>query len=307
MKKTLVLILSFVVFAGISYSQNLGDNIDVQNSTKLDFKYQKNLELKSKILYDDNRFSIKDSIIELPQDKPENLNKKSTFLGGLFSGIIPGAGQFYAKSYIKSASFLAAEVGLWIAYSIFQKKGDDQTSLYQDYADKHWSMRQYGQWLKTQGFYSSTQINPDEPNLETLRSQIHVCEEDPQNGFSHTLPKPGEQQYYEVIGKYQTYICGWSTADPNVINKHNYLSYVLPEVQNYMSDRQSANDYYDKGSLMITVVIINHVLSAADGVWSVIRYNNRLDVKTSVDVHSKYSYNLQRSVLVPHFNLSVTF
>lgn len=314
MKNTLVLILTFVLFVSLSYSQNTLDKIENINQIELDSKYQKNLELKNKIIYSENRFSLKDSITEIPQEKPENPNKKSPFLGGVFSGLIPGAGQFYAKSYIKSASFLAAEIGLWIAYGIFEKKGDDQTELYQKYANENWDMRKYGQWLKEQGFHSSSQINPLEPDLEVLRGQINTCEEDPQNGFSHTLPRPGDQQYYEVIGKYQTYVSGWSTSyyfsGSSIIfymNKNNYLSYKSAQIDNYMNDRQKANDYYDNGSLMITVVIINHVLSAADGVWSVIRYNNNLDIKTSFNVQSKYSHYLQKSVIVPHFNLSVNF
>jgi hypothetical protein len=307
MKKTLVLIVLLILFTGFSYSQVKDEITDINNLPELNIKHQKSLELKDKIIYSEDRFSFKDSVYESPVEKPDNPNKKNPFLGGLFSGLIPGAGQFYAKSYIKSASFLAAEVGLWIAYSIFQKKGNDQTDLYETYANNYWSMRKYGQWLRDQGFHSSGQINPLENDLEVLRHQINICEEDPQNGFSHTLPKPGDQQYYEVIGKYQTYICGWSSADPNVINKNNYLSYKLAQVDGYMSDRQKANDYFDRGSLMITVVIVNHLLSAADGVWSVVRYNSNLDIKTSFDVHSRYSAALQKSVLVPQFNLSINF
>lgn len=307
MKKILVLVVLLAVSISSAFSQVNEIKIDVNSYSKLDVNHQKKLDLQNKIVYEGNRLPLKDTTTGIPQENRENPNKKSPFIGGLLSGIVPGAGQFYSKSYIESAAFLAAEVGLWIAYGVFQKKGDDQTDLFQRYADGHWSMSKYGQWLKDQGFHSSSQINPLETNPETLRRQINTCEEDPQNGFSHTLPKPGEQQYYEVIGKYQTYIVGWSSANPSVINKNNYISYKLSEVDSYMSDRQKANDYYDNGSLMITVVIINHLLSAADGVWSVIRYNNKLDIKTSIEVHSKYSYNLQKSVMVPHFNLCVNF
>ncbi len=307
MKKILVLIVLNILLANSSNTQTKDFNYDFSNYSNIDINYQKKLELGNRIIHKGNRFSLKDSIISVPQENRENPNKKSPFLGGLFSGLLPGAGQFYAKSYIKSASFLAAEVGLWIAYAVFQKKGDDQTEMFQNYANQHWSMSKYGQWLKDQGFHSSSQINPMEPDLEILRRQINICEEDPQNGFSHTLPRPGEQQYYEVIGKYQSYIVGWSTAILGKINKNNYITFKLQQVDDYMSDRQKANDYYDKGSLMITVVIINHVLSAADGVWSVISYNKKYDIKTSFNVNSKYSHYLQKSVIVPHFNLSVNF
>ncbi|MFA5405731.1 MAG: hypothetical protein WC358_12440 [Ignavibacteria bacterium] len=303
MKKTLVLISLFVLFIGSSYSQDANIDFNNQKPYELNIKHQKNLELQSKIVYGENRFSMKDSNIGIPQDNRENPNKKSPYLGGLLSGIIPGAGQFYAKSYIKSASFLAAEVGLWVAYAIFQKKGNDQTDLYKSYANQNWDMRKYAQWLKDQGFPKASDINLNNPN-EILRAQINACEE---INFSHTLPRPGEQQYYEVIGKYQNFLVGWSSANPLQINKSNYIDFRLVQVEQYMTDRQKANDYFDNGSLMITVVIINHILSAADGVLSVVRYNNKLDIKTSIDVQSKYSLYLQKSVIVPHLNVSVSF
>jgi hypothetical protein len=308
MKKILVLIILSVLFISSSYSQEMNFNYDIKKSNELDLNHQKKLDLQNKIIHSGKRFSLKDSINSVPQENRENPNKKSPFLGGLFSGVIPGTGQLYAKAYVESAAFFAAEVGLWIAYGIFQKKGNDQTDFFQRYADQNWKMSSYGQWLKDQGFYSSSQINPLETNLEILRAQINICEEDPQNGFSHTLPKPGEQQYYEVIGKYKTYTKGWIEASSLNITRGNWSTYpTIPQVDYYMTERQRANDYFDNGSLMLTVVIINHIISAADGVWSVIRYNNKLDIKTSIDFHSKYSVLLQKSVMIPHFNVCVNF
>jgi hypothetical protein len=302
MKKILVLI-SLVFFSAVTvFSQVSHFQSEIGNDL-LKSQYQKKLELENKIIHNENRFSGKDSIDINNIDRKDNPNLKSTFLGGLFSGIIPGAGQFYAKSYIKSAAFLAVEVGLWVAYGIFQKKGNDQTDFYQNYASQNWNMRKYAQWLKTQGFSKSSDIDLSSPD-EVLRSQINACEE---INFSHTLPRYGEQQYYEVIGKYQNFLSGWSSANPDLITKNNYLNYKLSQVDYYMTERQNANDFYDRGSTMITVVIINHLLSAADGVWSVMRYNSRISVKSDVSVHSKYSYNLQKSVIVPQFNLSVNF
>lgn len=302
MKKTLVLILLLILVSGKSYSQEASTDFRFSKQKELNLKYQKNLELKNKIIYDDNRISLKDSIY-VSQEPKENPKRKSEFLGGLFSAIIPGAGEFYAKSYIKSAIFLAVEAGLWIAYGIFQKKGNDQTEFFQNYANQNWDIYKYAEWLKNQGFPKAGDINLGAP-YETLLAQINACEE---VNFSHTLPRFGEQQYYEVIGKYQNFIVGWSTADPNAINKNTYINYKLAQVDQYMSDRQKANDYFDNGTTMSMVVILNHIVSAADGVWSVIRYNKGLDVKTNVSFHSKYSFYQHRSVIVPHINLSVNF
>ena len=152
MKKIFVVIILFVLSFGTSFSQETNYKNVLYRNYVLNFEHQKNLELQNKIIYNENRFSLKDSLEKITQEVKENPNKKSTFIGGVLSGLLPGAGQFYAKTYIKSAAFLAAEVGLWVAYAVFQKKGNDQTDYFQNYANQNWNMRKYGQWLKDQGF-----------------------------------------------------------------------------------------------------------------------------------------------------------
>ena len=302
--KALTVILLFTVVNVFSQSKEIITKKENISSQKLNSENQKLLDLENKIVYGDSKIKLRDSLKNENVDKPSNPNEKSPLLGAVFSGLIPGAGQFYAKSYIKSAIFLGVEGGLWILYAVFQNKGNNQTNFFQNYADQNWDMHKYGAWLKAQGFPQSTGITPD-ADLVTLRAQINVCEE--ASGFSHTLPQPGEQQYYEVIGKYQTFICGWSTANTSVINKNNFEDYHIPQVDYYMTERQKANDYYNNGSLTLTGVIINHVLSLADAVWSVYRYNSRLSVQGFVDVKSRYSLITNQQVLVPHANLVVNF
>lgn len=302
MKKTFVVIILVLLTFSLSYSQVMNKTFELKNDSEVNRKYQKMQELQNKIIFDNSRITGRDTLLNEPEEKA-NPKSKSVLLGTVLSGLIPGAGEFYAKSYIKSAAFFAAEVGLWVTYAIFEKKGDNQTDLFQNYANGHWDMRKYAQWLKDQGFTKASDINLSSSD-DILRGQINACEE---INFSHTLPPPGEQQYYEVIGKYQNFITGWSSANPSVITKNNYLDYHLPEVTQYMADRQQANNYYNTGSTMLTVVIINHLLSAADGAWSVTRYNNKLDVKSNINVQGEYSYILQRTVIVPHLNVSVTF
>ncbi len=164
-------------------------------------------------------------------------------------------------------------------------------------------MRKYGQWLKDQSFTGSDGIDLSKDD-ETLRLQINACEE---KNFSHQLPRAGEQQYYEVIGKYQNYVTGWSTADVSVINKNNYGTYQLPQVSVYMDDRQTANDYYNKGTTTLMVVLLNHIASAVDGVFSVNSYNNKYILKGNVSFQPVFSHKLGRSVVTPFANVSFTF
>jgi len=288
---TAIILLSVVAFQLKAQELLISDKAEKNNSY---------LNIKHRVL--DSEFKSRD--INLKTDGIDSSKLKSPILGGLFSAIIPGAGQVYAKNYIKSAIFIAAEAGLWVVYAVFQGKGNDQTTTYQNYANGNWDIRKYAQWLKDQSFTGASGINVS-ADVVTLRMQINACES--ASGFSHQLPPPGDQQYYEVIGKYQTYISGWSTADVSIINKNNYENYHLQQVSDYMDSRQKANDYYNKGTTTLMVVVLNHILSSVDGVLSVNSYNNKYVLKGNVSFAPVYSYRLGRSVVTPFANLSFTF
>ena len=58
--------------------------------------------------------------------------------------------KFYAESYWKAALFLAVEVAaIGVSPCTNDKKGNDQTSFYQDFANGHWSVVKYAQYAQT--------------------------------------------------------------------------------------------------------------------------------------------------------------
>lgn len=235
-------------------------------------------------------------------------NEKSPVIGGVLSAIVPGAGEFYSKSYLKAAIFLAVEAGLWFGYSTFQNKGNTQTDTYQAYANANWDVRRYATWLRDQA--GATGVNPSENNLDVLRNQINAFES---TKFSHTLPNYGSQQYYELIGKYQNFVPGWKDASPTIsatVNYNDPNSYVNVKTgmfNSYAVDRQKANDYYNTSTSFITGVIINHVLSAADAVWSVTMFNKNLSVKTGMRVQERFGGIFMERYSLPTANVSVQF
>lgn len=292
MNKIIITVIITVLFTAAvkTSAQDSYGNIDKNNSLQI---------IKEKIL---EKEPDAVSTVSVPLNV-DSAKMKSPILGASMSAIIPGAGQIYAKSFIKSAIFIAVEAGLWITYAVFQGKGNDQTESYENYANQNWNMRKYAQWLKDQSFQGSEAINMSSDNY-TLRLQVNYCEG---INFSHQLPPPGEQQYYEVIGKYQNYVTGWSTADVTSINKNNYGSIKLSQVSYYMDERQKANDYYNNGTTTLMVVILNHIASAVDGYLSVNSYNNKYVLKGSVSFQPVYSSKLGKSVVTPFANISFTF
>jgi hypothetical protein len=209
---------------------------------------------------------------------------KSPWLAAGMSLVVPGSGEFYAENYWKSALFLAVEVGAWALAYHFDKKGDSQTDFFQGYADQHWNVVQYAEYT-IDNFVPATQqaeyLSRVIPNRGTGRpweqvnwDALNQMEREIGGFYSHTLPRYGEQQYYELIGKYPQFNQGWDDAnlslppDYFVIKKNLTERYLY-----YSSERGKANDYYRNASTFVTVAVINHLLSAADAAWTTSSYN----------------------------------
>lgn len=294
MKNPILLFSLLILFLSTGYLN--AQEINTNNTS------DKKLELKNSILNSSEltKYEITKSVTDIQADSRE----KSPVLGAVMSGIIPGAGEVYAQSYIKGAIFFAAEIGLWLLKINFDKKGDDQTTKYETYANGNWDIYKYAAWLKRENFPGSQVINENEPNREILRQQVNEVE---RVNFSHTLPDFGAQQYYEVIGKYNSFFAGWSFIDDTQLTRNNWFDYKSAGIDAYMTERQKANNYYDNASLAITGVILNHLLSAADAAWSVSMFNNNINVKTGMELKSLYSTTHGRRMLVPFGNVSITF
>ncbi len=178
---------------------------------------------------------------------------------------------------------------------------------FQDYADKYWSVRQYAQWLISENFPENGGINPNEPDLEVLRQQIAVCE---RANFTHTLPEYGSQQYYELIGKYQNFQAGWTNL-AHIPTKNQgpywYETYHDPVFVNYANERQKANDYYNYAKTGVIVVVLNHILSAADAAWTIAMFNKQVRVETGFEIKRYQSPFTLETGNLPTFNMKVTF
>ncbi|MBM4161258.1 MAG: hypothetical protein FJ217_09190 [Ignavibacteria bacterium] len=238
--------------------------------------------------------SVPASTGELPQagsSNPES-KKKSVMLAALFSAAVPGVGEFYTESYWRAAGFLAAEAGLWIAYALYTGKGDEQTDLFQRFADEHWSVVRYAEWIEQ----NATRLNPNAtgctgivvglPGLPPWErvdwARLNWCEDvigqNVGNGFTHRLPKRPDQQYYEQIGKYPQYAGGWDDAG-YVTPEDIVTSNVSPRFRDYSAMRGKANDFFNIASTTASLLVVNHLLSAIDAAWSAAQFNNRLKVE----------------------------
>lgn len=232
--------------------------------------------------------------------------EKSLFLAGALSAVLPGAGEIYSESYIKGGVFLLIEAAAWYFNASYINKGDDQTQFFKNYADSYWSVVRYAEWLNRfavdLGGTSDIKINSD-PSLKPWQrvnwDEVNVAEKSIKE-FSHTLYPHGHQQYYELIGKYPQYNKGWDDADPNI---KRYFDNLSPNFLHYSSLRGKANDYYNVATKAVLVVVINHLLSFADALWTASSFNSELKTNLSMEKLELGFY----SEYYPKFNLQLSF
>lgn len=246
------------------------------------------LHTDSKIILDNYEWQQIVFTDELP-------GRKTPILSGILSAVIPGAGQIYNEDYWIAGIFLAAEAALITVGLIYDNKAKEQTTSFEKYADANWSVVDYAEWLNT---YEGAEINidPDESKLPWKR--VNWNELNAAETGSHHLPPHGEQQYYELIGKYHQYSSGWNDfaggANEDLVSQ-NFLF--------YSGERGIANDYFNIAGKAVIGIYINHLLSALEAVWGATRFNK--DIALNVRVESVNFAN--RIELVPTLNFRYSF
>ncbi len=247
-----------------------------------------------------------------------DLGKKSPLLAGAMSLVIPGSGEYYTKSYWRAGGFVLAEAALWIFYASYYSKGNNQTDLFQNYADDHWSVVRYAQWIQD----NVTKLNPDvssftgylipgtenRPPWERVDwSKINAVEnaiaQRAGNGFTHQLPHRPEQQYFELIGKYPQFAAGWD--DAGVMTPERIInSDVSARFLEYSKMRGKANDFYNIATTGSVLIVVNHLLSALDAAWSAAQFNHRLKIEAHLQPTVRSSDFVE---FVPTARVTITF
>ena len=271
--------------------------------------------------------------------------RRSVPLAFGLSAVVPGLGQVYNKQWTKAAVALGAEAAIFAGYTTWRSRGVDGRDAYQAFAHNLWSPLRYAQWLNDYIVYLETEfgtpinaspinitdqvrgIDFQNPNgwteeqrliLRGLFIEIRTVEDKvyhPETGasFSHKLPFFGEQQYYELVGKYFQFAPGWEDyefimvdGNPTWIDgQGNFIQSIAPEMTaadgskpnvtdtffRYAEDHGQANDYLRRASRVSILFVLNHLISAVDAAIFAKMHNNRL--QTSVQMTQDVSGDLQ--------------
>jgi hypothetical protein len=240
--------------------------------------------------------NLRFDLLRLQERVTENRNeteKKSPLTAALYSAVLPGAGEFYVGDYWRATAFLTAEAALWVTYALYDARGDRQTSLFEQFADDHFSVVKYAEWIMQYAMQLNPTINPSDcqgivtssntqlkPWERIDWSKLNRCEEaigaKSGTGFTHRLPLRPEQQYYELIGKYEQYNSGWDDAD---VDASNYLTKISSNFLKYRDMRGQANDFYNIATTFSYLLVINHVFSALDAAFLAAQHNKHLSFK----------------------------
>ena len=239
------------------------------------------------------------------------------------SAVVPGLGQAYNKSWIRAAVAGALEIGLWTGYFTWRGQGRDGEAAYQVFADRDWSAYRYGAWLNEYPGYDGPDIDiasiedvdvmnaggwttDQEQRVAAFFEDIRIAERlsryNNADGsgtgasFSHVLPNHGDQQYYELIGKYYQYGAGWSDwcagRDPNDASCFSIEGFEQRDVFAqktslffaYAEDHADANTLLRRASRATSIIVANHALAALDALLTARFHNRGLEIDSSVSL-----------------------
>lgn len=123
------------------------------------------------------------------------------------------------------------------------------------------------------------------------------------SNFSHELPNYGSQQFYELISKYYQFQPGWRDYYNTAING-GHPSYNPDHILAFMSNGQHMpfdlfyqgrdraeifNDNYRAAGNILKLLLVNHVVSAFDALFTVQLKNSRIESDTNLLRYEQFS------------------
>ncbi len=228
----------------------------------------------------------------------------------LSSAILPGFGQAANRQWWKTAVFAGIEIGAVYLMFDLRSSGLSKQEDYNRYADEHWSVVQYAQFL-TQ--YSQLDMNLEDVLTEQGRQQLHqdgflrasfnnqidwalvdlqkLNEYETQTiyratgrPFSHVVPAYGSQQYYELVSKYFQYGPGWRDWNWDLSIVDGGVQDMPPSWQYHAILEEEFNDALRYSRNMGMLLIANHVFAAFDAFFTSRLRLHRQTIQTSASM-----------------------
>lgn len=178
--------------------------------------------------------------------------EKSRGRAFFLSLLLPGLGERYAGARTKATIFMSTEVALWLGYISFHTYGQWREADYRAFASSYAGVTLAG---KPHGYFIDigNYISLEEYNEAMLRDR--------------NLP----EVYLDPLTYY------WRWPDEG---------YRL----RYLKLRVSADNASQRAMLTLGAIFANHLISAIDAMWSVLRYNKQLE-RSGIDLDLRLGMN----------------
>jgi hypothetical protein len=215
--------------------------------------------------------------------------------------VLPGSGQLYVggkqSRYIRGVFYLAEEAALISGlyyHSIYRY--DRQVKKYRDFAGEHFSIAKYEKAMneiydpiyytdfkKLYGQEREGYCKAFDREPEAIEKCTNSFGKNPNYPNDNTKPY-NSSAYYSAIAS-ESFVLGWEDAKPedasrinNVLEKKGkYIPLGSSDYHDeYISMRKKAKKLADSQAIFLGALILNHIVSAVDAVFSARAHNNSL-------------------------------
>jgi hypothetical protein len=235
-------------------------------------------------------------------------------MGFLGSALIPGLSQAANGQYWKTALYIAIEATSIYFIIDGNRRGRELEQRYINIGNQDWSVVKYASWVHNYYHNVPGARSPGSPdvdirslltpagleqynqlggfpspvfnielewtwiNLNALRqlerSSLYLTSGRP---FSHDVQDFGSQQYYELMSKYFQFGPGWRDWNDNNHNVNAGLSGMSPMWLSHARLEERFNDSFRLAGNMVTLLVVNHLVSAFDALFTIQLRNHRLE------------------------------
>jgi hypothetical protein len=195
--------------------------------------------------------------------------QKSPTKAFLFSAVVPGTGELYVGSK-KGFAFIASEIAFWSAYVLLHGRSNDLRDSYTKYVDAHIAFEE------------------DSPATSTKDWTLEDYEHATQSNTWHYVYTESNGQPIARIGKFYWKDLPENWADLSQEEIDKLVSKYRAEAY---SDRGSANKKNKQAKICLSMIVLNHVVSAIDARVSAIMKVKNPSQATNISFHTFISSN----------------
>lgn len=236
---------------------------------------------------------------------PLRKNVGFAFLG---SAVLPGLTQAANDKWLRASLYAATEIAVIVFQQSYYASGKSNEKKYRSFINSNWSVQKYAEFIVSYHnefdpsnpitindlANSGVMITPGQYNYGTgdwgkidlikLRDLESKTPYD-KNGFgnststkfSHPIPNYGSQQYYELVAKYFQFSPGWADFASTPMSVEWSRNGLSPMFINASDQSTSFNDQLRFASRLTSLILLNHVVSAFDGYFTVKLKNYHLE------------------------------